>query len=254
MRDILSAVLSNAAMTPGPDLQAALDAVYAAFDRYPPPKVLEAPSHRKPKQLLARLIAKPLALLTAEDIGPYTGWAMTTVGGVEDYKHFLPRILELSVLGADVHLCGDPELLAGKIDYGAFSDWPENERAAILGAYDAAWRQALRTFPDEVEAEAWLLGLIELGEPIDARLTTWIDNPDLVAGLQLADAASSEAFRRADPRRPAQMGARAGYEAWLAGPAVRQRLERLILEVDDEEAWRVAQALGLPAETQVGRA
>lgn len=242
----------DGSMTPESELRNALDEVYATFGGYPAPKTLEAPDYRKPKRLLALLTAKPLALLTSDDIGPYTGWAMTTVGGVEDYKHFLPRILELAALGSNVHLCGDPELLANRILYGGFPTWPDKERTAILTVYDAAWRQALRTSPEEVDAEEWLLGLIELGEPIEARLAAWIESNDLQAGLQLASAVRLEAVRLEGPRNMAVDGVRADYAAWLAAPTVRQRLERLILEVSNDETWQVAQALGLPAPPQTG--
>lgn len=97
-------------MTPDPDLQAALDAVYAVFHGYPRPKAFEAAPPRNPKRLLAQLSSKSQTELTSDDINGYMGWAMTTVGGVNDYKHFLPRILELAVQGsARVHVGGDPE-------------------------------------------------------------------------------------------------------------------------------------------------
>jgi hypothetical protein len=39
----------------------------------------------------------------------------------------------------------------------------------------------------------------------------------------------------------------AAYSNWLAEPGVRQRLERLTLEIDGEdEAWRLEQALDVP--------
>jgi hypothetical protein len=239
-------------MTPDPDLQAALDAVYAAFDRYRRPTALEAAPGRDPKGVLARLSAKPLAELTADDFGGYLGWAMTTMGGGGDYKHFLPRILELAVRGpAQVHVGGDPEGLARKILYGQFSDWTADERAAIVAAFDAAWRQALRASPEEEEAEDWLRGLIVLGEPVEAPLAAWLASDDHRAGLHLADAVSSEIFRRSNARTSFGDGdeyaAYRAYSTWLAGPAVRERLERLILEIDGEdEAWRLEQALDIP--------
>lgn len=126
-------------MTPEPDLQTALDAAYTAFQGRRRPTALEAAPGRDPKRILARLSTSPLAELTADDFGGYMGWAMTTVGGVDDYKHFLPRILELCVRGpARVHLGGDPESLARKIAYGDFPGWPADERAAIVAVFDLA--------------------------------------------------------------------------------------------------------------------
>ncbi|MDR6530711.1 hypothetical protein J2800_001450 [Caulobacter rhizosphaerae] len=239
-------------MTPEPDLQTALDAVYAAFRHYSRPGTLEAAPTRDPKRVLARLSARNLAELTSDDINGYMGWAMTTIGGVNDYKHFLPRILELAVQGTGrVHVGGDPESLAGKIAYGEFSDWPADERAAIVTAFDAAWRQALRTSLEEEEAEDWLRGLITLGEPIQTRLTAWLETSAPLAGLHLADAVCSEILRRKDARPPFGSSDEyvpyKAYSAWLAGPSVRERLECLASEIDDdEEAWRLRQALDGP--------
>lgn len=238
-------------MTPEPDLQTALDTAYAAFRRYRRPSGLEAAPGRNPRRILAALSARPLAELTSDDIGGYMGWAITTAGGVDDYKHVLPRILELAVQGpARVHVGGDPESLAGKIVYGQFASWPADERAAIIGAFTTAWRQALRTSLEEEEAEDWLRGLITLGEPVEALLADWLESGDPLAGLHLADAVRSETFRRGDARPPFRRDEYAVYEAysaWLAGPAVRERLERLVLEIEsNEDSWRLEQALDVP--------
>jgi hypothetical protein len=237
-------------MTPEPDLQAALDAVYAAFSGYPRAQSLEAAPTRNPKRVLAQLSSRSLAELTSDDINGYMGWAMTTIGDVNDYKHFLPRILELAVQGpARVHVGGDPESLARKIAYGEFTDWSAEERIAILAAFDASWRQALRTPLEEEEAEDWLRGLIVLGEPIQARLASWLEASAPLAGLHLADAVCSEIFRRENARPPFGPGNEyslyEAYSAWLADDPVRGRLERLAAEIGGgDEAWRLHQALG----------
>jgi hypothetical protein len=239
-------------MTPESDLQAALDTVYAAFGGYARPKVLEAAPSRNAKRVLAQLSSRDLTQLTSDDINGYMGWAMTTVGGVDDYKHFLPRILELAVQGsARVHVGGDPESLAGKITYGHFADWPTEERAAIVIAFDAAWRQALHTSLEEEEAEDWLRGLITLGVSVQTRLTTWLESQAPLPGLHLAHAVCSEIYRRKGARPPFGSGNEyamyEAYSAWLAGASVRERLEGLAAEIGgDDEAWRLQQALEGP--------
>lgn len=236
-------------MTPEPQLQAALDAVYAAFSGYARPKALEAAPTRNPKRMLARLSSRNLADLTSDDINGYMGWAMTTVGGVTDYKHFLPRILELAVQGpARGHMGGDPESLARKIAYGEFASWSADERAAIMIAFDAAWRQALSTSIEEEESEGWLRGLVVLGEPIQTRLTAWLETSAPLAGLHLADAVCSEIFRRETASPPFgldnEYAVYEAYSAWLAGDAVRERLECFAVEIyRGEEAWRLQRAL-----------
>lgn len=245
-------MLSSATMTPEPDLQAALDAVYVAFRHCRRPVALDAAPARDPKRILASLTVRPLPELTADDIGGYMGWAMTTVGKVGDYKHFLPRILELCVLGpANVHMGGDPESLARKMMYGEFLDWTADERDAVVALYDAAWRQALATPPGELAAEDWLRGLIVLGQPVDARLSAWLADDGRHAGLHLADAVYAEILRR-DNAAPAfgsdnPYAVYEAYSLWLASEPVRARLERLILDIENQdEAWRLEMALDVP--------
>jgi hypothetical protein len=239
-------------MKPDLDLQAALEAAYAVFQRYPRPKALAAAPTRNPKRVLAQLSNRPLSELTSDDIGGYMGWAMTTVGSVKDYKHFLPRILELAAQGsARVHVGGDPESLAGKIAYGQFADWPADERAAIVTAFDAAWRQALSMSPDEEESEDWLRGLIALGEQVGECLAVWLESHAPMARLHLAGAVSSEIFRRKNARPPFGPGNEysmyEAYSVWLAGAAVHERLAFWADEIGgDEEAWRLQQALDGP--------
>ena len=59
---------------------------------------MEASPLRDAREILMVLSAVPLRELTGEQVGPYSGWAMTTVGNERDYRHFLPRILELAVV------------------------------------------------------------------------------------------------------------------------------------------------------------
>ena len=82
-----------------PKLAAALQQAYQVFANLPRPAHLEAAPHRDGDRMLSSLTAAPLRELTGEQIGPYAGCAITTVGSERDYRHFLPRILELAVEG-----------------------------------------------------------------------------------------------------------------------------------------------------------
>lgn len=78
-------------------LSRAVERAYEVFASEPQPQTLHASPHRDAEELLRTLTAAPLRMLTAEQLGPYSGWAMTTVGDERAYRHFLPRIFELSV-------------------------------------------------------------------------------------------------------------------------------------------------------------
>ncbi len=76
----------------------------------------------------SNLHSKPLKELNSEDLSRFSFKAMSTFGGVDDFKHFLPRILELSV---NDELDVDEFIVLGKLDYGKWNDWPVNEQESI---------------------------------------------------------------------------------------------------------------------------
>lgn len=232
-------------MTSGPELKTALDAAYAVFAPYRRPTAFEAAPHRKPEALLATLTAEPLRQVPCEAIGPYAGWAVTTVGDVDDYKHFLPRILEVAIDQTCPHMGCEPEILGSRIAYAGFTKWPAKERDAIVAVFEAAWTRTLAEPPDHIDAETWIMGMAALDLPLGWRLERWLTMPEINPGLHLADAVCAEARRRAAPRSSSmsETSHALAYRAWLGGPKVAARLENLRPEVPSEEIWRVDQAL-----------
>lgn len=231
------------AMTPGPELQAALDAAYEVFAAYPRPAALEAPSHREPEALLARLTSAPLRQLPCEAIGPYAGWAMTTVGDDRDYRHFLPRLLALAVQGDCAHMGIDPHALARKVLHGGFRTWSRDERAAVVDVFEAAAGQAIGEALDQATPEPWLMGLGELGVSVSPLLQAWLTADSVDAGLHLVEAVRSEAHASRRGGEARSLPEAQAVRLWLRGPAVRERLEALLLKAPEDEIWRVEAAL-----------
>jgi hypothetical protein len=164
----------------------ALERVYREFARVPCPERLQASPDRKGDELLKALTSSPLRDLPGEVIGPYAGWAMTSVGGPEDYRYFLPRILEISIQDND-WLGADPENIAQHLILAPWTAWPARQRAAVLGVFDAAFAWAIDTHPKIVRtAENWLCALAILGAPIELRLAAWRQAHSCEAALQLA--------------------------------------------------------------------
>ena len=86
-------------MYPEEEVQRTVAAAYAVFARYGRPQVMDASPARDGQQMLRTLSAAPLRELSSEAVGPYSGSALFTVGSLADYKHFLPRILDIAVRG-----------------------------------------------------------------------------------------------------------------------------------------------------------
>src|SRR5512140_2930182 len=66
---------------------AALRRVYDVFAIYESVQVTDG-------DIILPLFAKPLAGLTSAELDYYASHAMTTVGGEEEFKYLLPRLLE----------------------------------------------------------------------------------------------------------------------------------------------------------------
>ncbi|WP_431166677.1 hypothetical protein [Tenacibaculum halocynthiae] len=73
------------------------------------------------------LLSKPLTELMEEDICHFMTSALTTFGNLEDYKHFLPRILELITVS---DLLSDFEVFE-KLNYANWKLWKEVEVLTI---------------------------------------------------------------------------------------------------------------------------
>lgn len=90
-----------------------------------------------------RIAAAPLADLSEFDIGRYVYKAVTTFGTVQDFKHFLPRILELQALDPNFRVGG--EIVAGKLRCAGWPKWRQDEVDAVDRFLRAFWRHVLET-------------------------------------------------------------------------------------------------------------
>lgn len=93
------------------------------------------------------LLSKPLKELTAEDIYHFMTSAVTTYGAVKDYKHFLPRILELMIYQNDVV---DDFFIYEKLNYCQWLSWNIEEVKAIKLFFENLLIDALSKDSDNV--------------------------------------------------------------------------------------------------------
>jgi hypothetical protein len=101
-----------------------------------------------------KLAATPLRDLTYNDLERYSRKAMSTWGKVNHFKHFLPRLLELSIEHRDDFL--DLAVVFGKLKYARFDTWPQRERDAVNRFFDEYWKyqlndSAVGTFKDSID-------------------------------------------------------------------------------------------------------
>lgn len=110
---------------------AAVETLYEVFRRYPRGEVVGC-NHCVFEEHQLRLKGKPLRELSSNDLSVFVNKAITLWGEAEDFKHFLPRILELLILEE----CGDidSQFVGFKLIAAKSDEWPEDERKA-LGRY-----------------------------------------------------------------------------------------------------------------------
>ncbi|HEV2505491.1 MAG TPA: hypothetical protein VGV39_20610 [Mesorhizobium sp.] len=225
-------------------LHRALDRCYEVFAFYPRPRVLDA-SPLRDQDILKPLVSLPLRQLDDEQIGPYAGHALTTVGGVDDYRYFLPRILHLATQ-AQGWPGLDPSLIGEKLKRARWLDWPADEQAAIRHLFEEAWQRALGRHPDEENAEDWLCGMAALDFGVAAALEAFDDSRTGNSALQLASIIQSSVF---EPK-----GGKGGFwgnmsddnraviRTWLLDRGA-ERLYRALDSISEADLWHIEQAL-----------
>jgi hypothetical protein len=165
-------------------LRHAVDVAYDAFASVPRPKYMDASPYRDGDAILRELTSVPLRQLPEKVIGPYAGWAITTVGSGSDYAHFLPRILELAAF-QNCWMGSEPAVIADRLKRAHWERWTAARRQAIIAVFRRAFHASLESYiggtPDE-----WLCGLAGLGQPIAVFLRAWERSTFAWAAEQLA--------------------------------------------------------------------
>jgi len=203
-----------------------------------------------------RIHVAPLGDLTAEDLDRYAFKAMTTWGTVNDFKHMLPRILELQACDPD--WLGDVQAALGKLAYGGWLSWPADEQAALRAYLHGCWEAGLDSYadwPNRFGPEDWLEGIVCAGDDTAWYIYAWRETASesallhltgfvidvqsqLAAGTLAGPYTAHPEYRQASEKCAQQVC------AWLFDPVLHARLEQLAL-VDEREPFAGAAAGGV---------
>jgi hypothetical protein len=77
-------------------IETAIQNLYLAFSDVEKPTEVEGCPCCIDRKNISALLETPLAQISSDDLSPYASSAFLTVGEVDDYRYFLPRILEVS--------------------------------------------------------------------------------------------------------------------------------------------------------------
>lgn len=135
----------------------------------------------------AALAKPPLRDLTYDDLDRYSQKAISTWGNTRHFKHFLPRLLELTVEHRDDFL--DLAVVFGKLAYAQWHSWPQREQNAVNQFFDAYWRHQLANpvvgaFADALDTV--LCALSNACASVQPYLDVWLQADTENARLHLA--------------------------------------------------------------------
>ncbi|WP_027341474.1 hypothetical protein [Hamadaea tsunoensis] len=126
--------------------------------------------------------AAPLRELNVDQLQYFVVSAVFTWGTVEDFKHFLPRMFELTA--TDGFVIPATETLYGRLAYAEFATWPPAEQEAVRVFSLAHLHSALVDDEDGDDPEAVLTGVMLMGEELTPYLALLGEHPEEAAILR----------------------------------------------------------------------
>ena len=208
-------------------LQAAIENLYVAFSSYKLRAPVEGCDCCVKKDDKKRLAAKPLRQLQEDDLSRYAFKAMTTWGDEYDFKHFLPRILELLATGCSLTFGAD--ILPNKLGYAEWRTWPDEEKNAIENFLLALWNYDLAGGETGDSTESWFDAISQVVEDASPFLQMWENEYSIEACEALRD--FIEDFYSWS--RAPQVG------KWLRSDELLQLFEQRFFEAKNEEQAKV---------------
>jgi hypothetical protein len=169
-------------------IDAAIDQLYRVFAAYPqPPRSHVSPWAGIAEAELQKLYRAPLGKLGEDDLATYARRALSVWGDAAEFRHYLPRILDLIARGRRGWL--DVDLFLAKLEQAGWTSWSETEKAAIEHYLHELFRASLAEFPHWPRPPEVVRGVGLAGESLDWYLHTWSDDKRPSALLHLAELA-----------------------------------------------------------------
>jgi hypothetical protein len=128
LSDLMSAAKSkNAVRSVSKDVAEAITGLYAAFSRYSMSDTFDFCDHCLSAETVDEIRGTPLRDLTFDQLWTIASNIVLTIGGITDFKFFLPRLIEGSRYGASYYV----ETVFTRFRNAEFERWPSAERQAV---------------------------------------------------------------------------------------------------------------------------
>lgn len=205
------------------DLRQAVEHVYTIFSLYRLPARIDYCDHCVSTEENAILRQVPMRHLTADHLERYAWKSLHTWGAEADFKHFLPRLLDLLVTGKFVDDLSLPWSLINKISCHS-TEWPIEERDAIAALLLAWWVNTLARYPAPHTAATVLNAISATGADAQPHLAVWESEPTEASARHLADFLTDWVHSVATGDAWSQT-----IEQWITGPTPSDALEAATL-------------------------
>lgn len=156
---------------PMQELEQAIERLYSVFARYPLKPRIYGCAHCISAEDNARIHSKPLRQLDWHDLQRFAHKSMSTWGDANDFKHFLPRLLELLPQSNMWPISIDR--LCPKIHAADFLDWPAAERLAIDDYFLALWQAVVLTDAVPMDVHEFLKAVVDGHMTVQPFLEAW---------------------------------------------------------------------------------
>lgn len=114
--------------------QAAITGLYASFASARRPVRIEACPCCVDEKSLCTLLGKELRAITPDEMSSYASAVFLTVGAIEDFHYFLPRILE--ILATEPGWWPDPEVVGRALGTYGWDQFQSREQESLAAFFD----------------------------------------------------------------------------------------------------------------------
>jgi hypothetical protein len=157
---------------PREQLDKSIESLYSIFATYPLRDPIVACDHCVLPEDHARLRSKPLRDLQEVDLSRYAHKAMTTWGDEFDFRHFLPRLLQLVADGTAWPISVD-RIIEYKLNDAQWHRWPEAEQGSIKRYLLALWTYHVTCDDNSDKLQEILISALKAGINVSPYLDVW---------------------------------------------------------------------------------
>ncbi len=174
------------------------------------------------------ITTKPLKELSSEDLSHFIRFAISTFGSIDDYKHFLPRILELMLSESSTHIIDDFTCFE-KLNYAEWETWPENEIQIIKVFFAELWNENINNEENTEFAIGDCFCLMKMYGNIKKTLDLWTKSKTEISTFFIVNGVlNGFAFRTDDNFNKI-------ISDWLYSDPILDKLEKVFFNQKEKE-------------------